>query len=165
MIFASRDYRIHRRKTADINYQLKTLKGEARTAYLEREQRREAEQREETYEEWLDKRKSATPPPAPFSVKATAAAGPEDYVRVAAFLTDGSTIDDVILMASPAAMDEIAVNLVDLHVVVSDGNGHPVGDLRPGDFTVFEFWLAKLWLIVGFYAIAIFFFLRLETVE
>ena len=34
-----------------------------------------------------------------------------------------------------------------------------------GDFTVFEFWLAKLWMIVGFYAIAIFFFLRLEPVE
>lgn len=34
-----------------------------------------------------------------------------------------------------------------------------------GTYTTFEFWLAKLWLIVGFYAIAIFFFLRLETVE
>lgn len=34
-----------------------------------------------------------------------------------------------------------------------------------GSYTAFEFWLAKLWLIVGFYAIAIFVFLRLETVE
>jgi len=34
-----------------------------------------------------------------------------------------------------------------------------------GDYTVFEFWLAKLWMIVGFYAIAIFIFLRLEPVE
>ena len=34
-----------------------------------------------------------------------------------------------------------------------------------GDFTSFERLLAKLWLIVGFYAIAIFFFLRLEVVE
>ena len=33
------------------------------------------------------------------------------------------------------------------------------------DLTRFEFWLAKLWLIVGFYAIAIFFFLRLEPAE
>ena len=37
--------------------------------------------------------------------------------------------------------------------------------LQLGSYTTFEFWLAKLWLIVGFYAIAIFFFLRLETVE
>ena len=34
-----------------------------------------------------------------------------------------------------------------------------------GEFTTFEFWLAKLWLIVGFYAIAIFIFLRLESAE
>ncbi len=37
--------------------------------------------------------------------------------------------------------------------------------LRLGDYTAFEFLLAMLWLIVGFYAIAIFFFLRLEPVE
>jgi hypothetical protein len=34
-----------------------------------------------------------------------------------------------------------------------------------GEFTTFEFWLVKLWLIVGFYAIAIFIFLRLEPAE
>ncbi len=37
--------------------------------------------------------------------------------------------------------------------------------LRLGDYTAFEFLLAMLWLIVGFYAIAIFIFLRLEPVE
>jgi hypothetical protein len=37
--------------------------------------------------------------------------------------------------------------------------------LRLGDYTAFEFLLAMLWMIVGFYAIAIFFFLRLEPVE
>ncbi len=31
--------------------------------------------------------------------------------------------------------------------------------------SVTNFWLAKLWLIVGFYAIAVFFLLKLETVE
>lgn len=34
-----------------------------------------------------------------------------------------------------------------------------------GDLSRFEFWLAKLWMIVGFYVIAIFFFLRLEKAE
>jgi hypothetical protein len=34
-----------------------------------------------------------------------------------------------------------------------------------GDYTAFEFWLAKLWMIVGFYALAIFIFLRLEPAE
>ncbi len=33
------------------------------------------------------------------------------------------------------------------------------------DMSNTEFWLAKLWLIVGFYAIAIFFLLKLEPLE
>jgi len=33
------------------------------------------------------------------------------------------------------------------------------------EMSVTEFWLAKLWLIVGFYVIAIFIFLKLEPVE
>jgi hypothetical protein len=33
------------------------------------------------------------------------------------------------------------------------------------DMSVTEFWLAKLWLIVGFYLIAIFFLLKLEPLE
>ena len=33
------------------------------------------------------------------------------------------------------------------------------------DLSLTEFWLAKLWLIVGFYALAIFFFMRLEVAE
>lgn len=34
-----------------------------------------------------------------------------------------------------------------------------------GDLTTAEFWLAKFFLILGFYAIATFFFLKLEAVE
>ena len=37
--------------------------------------------------------------------------------------------------------------------------------LRLGDYTAFEYLLGMLWMIVGFYAIAIFFFLRLEPIE
>ena len=33
------------------------------------------------------------------------------------------------------------------------------------EMSVTEFWLAKLWLIVGFYVIATFIFLKLEPVE
>ena len=63
-------------------------------------------------------------------------AGPEDYVRVAALLADGSSIDDVVLLASPGQVEEVEVNLVELHVVVSDRDRRPVGDLGPSDFTV-----------------------------
>jgi len=33
------------------------------------------------------------------------------------------------------------------------------------DMSTTEFWLAKLWLIVGFYAIAVFFLLKLEPLD
>ncbi|MFT5233637.1 MAG: hypothetical protein ACI9UK_001485 [Candidatus Krumholzibacteriia bacterium] len=33
------------------------------------------------------------------------------------------------------------------------------------EMTTFSYWVATLWLIVGFYALAIFFLLKLETIE
>lgn len=63
-------------------------------------------------------------------------AGPEDYVRVAAFLTDGSSIDDVVLLADPGGAEKVEVNLVELHVVVTDGDGQTVEDLALEDFTI-----------------------------
>ncbi len=60
----------------------------------------------------------------------------EDYIRVAAFLTDGNSIDDVVLLGSPVDIEEVEVNLVELHVVVSDRQGEPVSDLRQEDFTI-----------------------------
>lgn len=76
-----------------------------------------------------------TAPPYRGSVPA-ADAGPEDYVRVAAFLADGSSIDDVVLLASPGPIEQVEVNLVELFAVVTDARRRPVGDLGPQDFTV-----------------------------
>lgn len=58
-----------------------------------------------------------------------------DYLRVAAFLGDGSSIDDVLLLAAPE-VEEVDVNLVELHAVVTDRQGSPVDDLKSDDFTV-----------------------------
>lgn len=63
-------------------------------------------------------------------------AGPEDYIRVAAFLKDGSSIDDVMLLASPGLVEEVDVNLVELYAVVSDKDRRPVADLTHDEFTV-----------------------------
>ncbi len=63
-------------------------------------------------------------------------AGPEDYLRVAAFLADGSSIDDVVLLLDPGAVEEVEVNLVELQVVVTDAAGDTVGDLAPEEFTI-----------------------------
>lgn len=69
----------------------------------------------------------------------TAGTGPDDYLRLAAFLVDGRTIDDVVLLASPTLVEEVEVNLVELYTVVTDAQGQPVDDLRAEDFTlVFE---------------------------
>ena len=58
----------------------------------------------------------------------------EDYVRVAATLEDGSTIDDVVLIAAPVGSEEVEVNLAEVHVLVSDRDGRPITDLKKEDF-------------------------------
>ena len=59
----------------------------------------------------------------------------EDYIRVAAYLTDGSSIDDVVLLAA-GEIEEVEVNLVELHVVATDRDGQPVDDLGSEDFSI-----------------------------
>ena len=66
----------------------------------------------------------------------TANAGPEDYLRVAAFLADGSSIDDVVFLTNPVAGEEVEVNLVELHTVVTDRQGQPVDNLSADDFRI-----------------------------
>ena len=60
---------------------------------------------------------------------------PTDFLRVAAFLNDGSSIDDVLLLAAPE-VEKVDVNLVELHAVVTDSKGNPVDDLSADDFKV-----------------------------
>ncbi len=60
---------------------------------------------------------------------------PTDYIRVAAFLADGTSIDDVVLLAA-GDIEEVDVNLVELHVVASDSQGQPVSGLSRDDFTI-----------------------------
>ncbi len=66
----------------------------------------------------------------------TPSAGPSDYVRVAAFLADGSSIDDVALLAARGGVDEVEVNLVELFVVATDAQGKPVRGLGAADFEI-----------------------------
>jgi VWFA-related protein len=63
--------------------------------------------------------------------------GPEDYLRVAAFLADGTSIDDVVLIQSPTLVEEVDVHLVQLHVVATGADGAPVTDLGADDFAVY----------------------------
>jgi len=59
-----------------------------------------------------------------------------DFVRVVAYLTDGTWIDDAQLLASTGISERVEVNLVELHVMVADRQGNPVTDLGIEDFDV-----------------------------
>lgn len=64
--------------------------------------------------------------------------GPADYVRVVAVLADGTELEDVRLLAAQGPVDRLEVNLVELHVVVTERDGTPIDDLTADDFTVLE---------------------------
>jgi VWFA-related protein len=74
-------------------------------------------------------------PPYQTHVDTTGASG-QDFIRVAAFLTDGTSVEDVRLLNARGVVEQVEVNLVELFVVVNDKEGHPVKDLGAGDFTV-----------------------------
>ncbi|MCZ6507786.1 MAG: VWA domain-containing protein [Acidobacteria bacterium] len=66
----------------------------------------------------------------------SATLGPDDYLRVVAYLTDGSSLDDVRLVGEAAAGERIEVNLVQVFAVASDRRGEPLTDLEAEDFEV-----------------------------
>lgn len=61
-----------------------------------------------------------------------------DFVRVRARLADGRELEDAELLQGAEYQDEIDVQLVQLQVLVVDGRGDPVPDLKPDDFEVRE---------------------------
>lgn len=91
----------------------------------------------ERVEVWSNATRVATLTEPPFRARiATRAPTPTDFIRVAAFLEDGQSIDDVVLLGDPSLIEEIDVNLVPLYVVVRGADGRPVSGLDSGDFTL-----------------------------
>lgn len=62
--------------------------------------------------------------------------GSQAFVRVAAYLDDGTWIDDAQLLGDGAISERVQVNLVELHVMVTDRDNRPVEGLGADDFTV-----------------------------
>jgi len=60
------------------------------------------------------------------------------YVRAVAYLTDGSSTEDLVFLNAPENLEEMHVDLVELHATVLDRDGHPVPGLTARDFTVRE---------------------------
>ncbi len=79
----------------------------------------------------------ATVASPPYRAKlASAEPSPSDFVRVVAYLTDGSANEDAWLLAAPGPSERIDVNLVEVYVVVTDKEGQPVDGLTRDDFEV-----------------------------
>lgn len=59
-----------------------------------------------------------------------------DYVRVVAYLKDGTFLEDVRLLGSDTVSESVDVNLVEVYAVVTDENGDPVQGLTADAFEV-----------------------------
>ena len=60
------------------------------------------------------------------------------YVRAIAYLEDGSTAEDLVLINSPNAGERVDVEFVELYTTVTDHHGRPVEGLNRADFKVYE---------------------------
>ena len=63
---------------------------------------------------------------------------PLAYVRVVAYLDDGTTAEDLVFVNSPDNAEEVKVDLVELYATALDRRGRLVEDLHEGDFRVRE---------------------------
>lgn len=63
--------------------------------------------------------------------------GKVSYVRAVAYLADGNSTEDVVLVNAPEST-QVDVDLVELYTSVVDRKGRPVDDLDRADFRVFE---------------------------
>ncbi|HLX09599.1 MAG TPA: VWA domain-containing protein [Thermoanaerobaculia bacterium] len=102
---------------------------------------------------FLDAERVATLYQAPFAqliplpaAKATpASTGPRpdqgadpSFVRAVAYLADGTTAEDLVVINSPDVVEKLDVRLVELSAAVFDRGGRPIGTLGEGDFKVFD---------------------------
>lgn len=60
------------------------------------------------------------------------------FVRAVAMLADGRTAEDVEVLGAPGLTEEVDVNLVQLQVLATRGDGAPLTDLRREDFEVLQ---------------------------
>src|SRR5262249_19412717 len=92
----------------------------------------------ERLEVLLDERRVATLYQAPFSASLLLPSPVPRYVRAVAYLADGSTAEDLVLLNAPGYQENVDVPLVEVYAAVKDGAGRPVLDLQPADFQVLD---------------------------
>ncbi|HSF42540.1 MAG TPA: VWA domain-containing protein [Thermoanaerobaculia bacterium] len=93
----------------------------------------------ERVELYVGERRVATLYQPPFSQPVALRAGEEAaYVRAVAFLADGSSAEDLVLLNAPNQPDRIDVRVVELYATVADAAGRPVQGIDPAIFQIFE---------------------------
>ena len=60
------------------------------------------------------------------------------YVRAVAYLADGNSTEDLVLVNSPYPVDQVQIDFVELYASVFDSKGRPVEELSKEDFVVKE---------------------------
>jgi len=83
-------------------------------------------------------RREATLYQEPFTQTVQVEAGELGYLRVVAYLEDGSESEDWVIVNAPDFGESVEVRLVELYAAVLDGSGRPVQDLVIDDFEVQE---------------------------
>ena len=73
----------------------------------------------------------------PFELPLQIPDGPS-YLRAVGYLRDGNATEDLVLLNVEGALEEVDVELVEIHATVLDPEGRPVRDLRPEETSVRE---------------------------
>jgi VWFA-related protein len=90
---------------------------------------------------YFDERRVAMIFQPPFSLPLTLPSPPSPlprYLRAVAYLTDGSTAEDLVLLNAPGYQENVDVPLVEVYAAVKDAQGRPVLDLERQDFKVLD---------------------------
>ncbi|HTQ81103.1 MAG TPA: VWA domain-containing protein [Thermoanaerobaculia bacterium] len=90
---------------------------------------------------YLDERRVAMIFQPPFSLPIplpTHPAHPPRYLRAVAYLTDGTTAEDLVLLNAPGFQDNVDVPIVEVYAGVKDAKGRSLLDLAAPDFKILD---------------------------
>jgi Ca-activated chloride channel homolog len=87
---------------------------------------------------YFDDRRAAMIFQPPFALSLPLPAPAPRYVRALAYLADGSTAEDLVLLNAPGYQENLDVPLVEVYAAVKDSQGRPVLDLKREDFRILD---------------------------